>query len=181
MVDMTEQKILDAALKLFAEKGYAGATTRIIAQEADVNELTLFRKFRTKKNLFYMVISQKVLKMVEDAEYVLKNLDDKFKDSHDFLKALIMDITRTAENHFEVINLMTREREMILNASQNFIEEFINNISVYMEKNVQNDEINGKVLLFSILSFIYLLLLDQGRTFVDRKGAIDEFINILNI
>ena len=31
MVDKTEQKILDAALKIFAEKGYKGATTRGIA------------------------------------------------------------------------------------------------------------------------------------------------------
>jgi AcrR family transcriptional regulator len=31
MVDNTEQKIMDAALKLFAKYGYKGATTRIIA------------------------------------------------------------------------------------------------------------------------------------------------------
>jgi len=127
-----------------------------------------------------MVISQKVLKMVEDGGYVLANLDNKFEDSHDFLKALIMDITRTAENHFEVINLMTRERELILNTSENFIEGFINSFSGYMERNVRNNEINGKVLVFSILSFIYLIILDQGRTFVDREEAIEEFINILN-
>ncbi len=30
----TEQKILDAALKIFAKKGYDAATTRVIAEES---------------------------------------------------------------------------------------------------------------------------------------------------
>jgi AcrR family transcriptional regulator len=44
-------KILDAALQVFAETGYRGATTRRIAQEADVNEVTLFRHFGSKEEL----------------------------------------------------------------------------------------------------------------------------------
>ncbi len=52
----TEQKILDAALRVFASEGYAGATTRRIAQEADVSEVTLFRKFQSKENLLRQVI-----------------------------------------------------------------------------------------------------------------------------
>lgn len=44
-------KILDAALQVFAETGYRGATTRRIAQIADVNEVTLFRHFGSKDDL----------------------------------------------------------------------------------------------------------------------------------
>ncbi len=55
-MDNTEQKILDAALRVFASEGYAGATTRRIAQEADVTEVTLFRKFQSKENLLREVI-----------------------------------------------------------------------------------------------------------------------------
>ena len=43
---------MDATLKLISEKGYLGATTREIAQEAGVTELTLFRHFGTKERLF---------------------------------------------------------------------------------------------------------------------------------
>jgi AcrR family transcriptional regulator len=43
--------LLDAAIKLFAEAGARGATTRRIAQEAGVNEVTLFRHFRSKDEL----------------------------------------------------------------------------------------------------------------------------------
>jgi AcrR family transcriptional regulator len=44
-------KILEAALQVFAETGYRGATTRRIAQVADVNEVTLFRHYGSKDEL----------------------------------------------------------------------------------------------------------------------------------
>src|SRR5687768_5683895 len=43
--------ILDATLRVFGEAGSRGATTRRIAQEAGVNEVTLFRHFGSKEKL----------------------------------------------------------------------------------------------------------------------------------
>lgn len=57
MKTTTQQKLLDASLKLISEKGYLGATTREIAQEAGVTELTLFRHFGSKEKLFEEVLS----------------------------------------------------------------------------------------------------------------------------
>ena len=54
----TRQRILVAATQVFAEKGYAGATTRAIAAAAGVNEVTLFRHFGDKKTLMLAVIEQ---------------------------------------------------------------------------------------------------------------------------
>ncbi len=48
----TKKRLLDATLKLISEKGYLGATTRKIAEEAGVTELTLFRHFGSKEKLF---------------------------------------------------------------------------------------------------------------------------------
>jgi AcrR family transcriptional regulator len=45
------ESLLRAAIKVFAETGTRGATTRRIAQEADVNEVTLFRHFKSKEEL----------------------------------------------------------------------------------------------------------------------------------
>jgi AcrR family transcriptional regulator len=53
----TREKILDAALRRFSEKGYLGATTREIALEAGVAEVTLFRHFSSKEALFEAVLS----------------------------------------------------------------------------------------------------------------------------
>ena len=52
----TEQRILDAALKVFSSEGYTGATTRKISEEANVAEVTLFRKFHSKENLLREVL-----------------------------------------------------------------------------------------------------------------------------
>ena len=45
------ETLLRATIKIFAEVGSRGATTRRIAQEAGVNEVTLFRHFPTKQDL----------------------------------------------------------------------------------------------------------------------------------
>lgn len=46
------EALLEAATKVFAEFGARGATTRRIAQVAGVNEVTLFRHFKSKDELF---------------------------------------------------------------------------------------------------------------------------------
>lgn len=48
---VSRQKLLDAAMRVFAESGFRGATTRRIAEEAGVNEVTLFRHFKSKTAL----------------------------------------------------------------------------------------------------------------------------------
>jgi AcrR family transcriptional regulator len=45
------EALLEAAIKVYGEAGMRGATTRLIAEAANVNEVTLFRHFRTKGEL----------------------------------------------------------------------------------------------------------------------------------
>ncbi len=54
----TRQRLLEAAARVFARDGLTGATTRAIAQEADVNEVTLFRHFQTKDRLLAAVVAE---------------------------------------------------------------------------------------------------------------------------
>src|SRR5215210_3251356 len=55
-------RILDAAKKIYAQHGFRGATTRLIAIEADVNEVTLFRTFGSKAALFEALMQEHVAK-----------------------------------------------------------------------------------------------------------------------
>jgi AcrR family transcriptional regulator len=50
-------KLLRAAADVFSELGFRGATTRRIAQEAGVNEITLFRHFGSKERLLHEAIA----------------------------------------------------------------------------------------------------------------------------
>ncbi|HET8649386.1 MAG TPA: helix-turn-helix domain-containing protein [Gemmatimonadales bacterium] len=45
------ERLLEAAARIYAEQGFLGATTRRIATEAGVNEVTLFRQFGSKEAL----------------------------------------------------------------------------------------------------------------------------------
>jgi AcrR family transcriptional regulator len=51
-------QLLEAASRLYAEVGYRGATTRRIALEAGVNEITLFRHFGSKDVLIREAIAR---------------------------------------------------------------------------------------------------------------------------
>jgi AcrR family transcriptional regulator len=54
----TRDRIMQAASQLFSEKGFAGTTTRAIADLAGVNEVTLFRHFGTKEKLAKAIMDQ---------------------------------------------------------------------------------------------------------------------------
>lgn len=60
-VEDRRQDILEAGLKIFAQKGYNGSTTAEIARAAGVAEGTIFRHFTTKKELLIAVLEPKVL------------------------------------------------------------------------------------------------------------------------
>lgn len=55
------EKLLRAAAAVFARDGLQAATTRSIAQEAGVNEVTLFRLFETKERLLAEVLKNECL------------------------------------------------------------------------------------------------------------------------
>jgi AcrR family transcriptional regulator len=56
--EFPHERLLAAAAKVFARDGLTGATTREIAREAGVNEVTLFRLFHTKLNLLAKVLER---------------------------------------------------------------------------------------------------------------------------
>lgn len=57
MFDETQNKILNATMSLIMEKGYTATTTKDIAQRAAVNECTIFRKFKGKKEIIIAAMS----------------------------------------------------------------------------------------------------------------------------
>ena len=54
---ISRERILEAAARVYAKHGFRGATTRLIAIEADVNEVTLFRTFGSKGALLEAVLT----------------------------------------------------------------------------------------------------------------------------
>ncbi len=48
----TREKIIEASMEFFSTKGYTDSTTKMIAELAGVNEITIFRHFGSKQKLF---------------------------------------------------------------------------------------------------------------------------------
>ncbi len=55
---ISRERILEAAARVYAKHGFRGATTRLIAAEAGVNEVTLFRTFGSKGALLEAVLDE---------------------------------------------------------------------------------------------------------------------------
>ena len=55
---ISRERILEAAARVYSKHGFRGATTRLIAAEAGVNEVTLFRTFGSKGALLEAVLEE---------------------------------------------------------------------------------------------------------------------------
>ncbi len=93
----THQRIIEAALQEFIQKGYKGASTRAIAERAAVNEVTLFRHFGSKLDLLRIAVEYEVSRMhfpntIES--YVELDLQEGF---HKFILEYLMQLTRQSD------------------------------------------------------------------------------------
>jgi AcrR family transcriptional regulator len=61
----TRQKVLEAARRLFAERGYEPATIRDIARGAGMSTGAVFANFQDKAELFEAVLSEDMLRLAE--------------------------------------------------------------------------------------------------------------------
>jgi AcrR family transcriptional regulator len=62
---INDMQIFQAVMEIIAERGYAGATTRQIAEFAGVSEVTLFRKYGTKAEL----VKRAIRALIEQTEF----------------------------------------------------------------------------------------------------------------
>lgn len=105
VVSDVREALLKAALKLFAEHGSRGATTRRIAQEAGVNEVTLFRHFPNKQALLHAALhafaeQTPYLRLPDTPKDVAAELDVWARDHHKHLHRLRA-LIRTSMGEFE--------------------------------------------------------------------------------
>jgi len=75
----TEEKIKEAAKKIFVRKGYAGARMQDIANEAKINKALLHYYFRSKDQLFELIFMENIQKMMPKVNSIIES-DDKLFD-----------------------------------------------------------------------------------------------------
>jgi AcrR family transcriptional regulator len=57
---MIRDRIVEASVQLFSSQGFNGTRTREIAKVANVNEVSLFRLFSTKQDLFWAALQSRL-------------------------------------------------------------------------------------------------------------------------
>lgn len=82
-LDKTEQKIVDATIFLLDKEGMNGTTTKKIAKKAEVSEVTVFRKFKSKDNLL------KIAKIYY-SDYFLEKISDIFTNYRRYRLGIII-------------------------------------------------------------------------------------------
>src|SRR5215831_1879655 len=96
--------IVRAAIRLFAEKGFRGATTRALAAALGVTEPVLYQHFATKRALYSAIIETKAAEASENVSE-LQTLAAA-GDDRAFLRALAGKILDRYENDEELTRLL---------------------------------------------------------------------------
>lgn len=88
----TEDKILLAASKVFTDKGFSGARTRDIAEEAGINLALLNYYFRTKEKLFEQVMKVKIVLLFGQIIPIVTNEKTSLEEKIDLASVMYFDI-----------------------------------------------------------------------------------------
>ncbi len=185
--DLKEKKdlILEASLEVFSEKGYNLATTLEISKRAGVSEMTLFRNFQTKNNLFLESIKQAIGVSIVDNKSIDININLR-----DFIRLIMHEKMLMISKHTKLIKMLIRETlahtlpqelgftRMIYNQVIQTISKYV----LYHELNVDSisfaEIIVGLLLRYAIMEEqpIYHLI-DEN----EQRKYLSSYLNILNI
>jgi AcrR family transcriptional regulator len=110
-VDLTRKRILTAAQHVFSRDGFQGATTREIAREAGVNEVTVFRHFHTREELLHATL----------------------KNSCASVDALVQPIESWREDLFGRLERYVRELYALVRAKEAIVRAFISEAPILPE------------------------------------------------
>ena len=187
-MDDTSQKIIDATMTLIRDKGYVATTTKDIAHLAGVNECTLFRKFKNKKDIVLNGVAQEKWRANITPELFQNVVWELGPDLEMFMTAYMDRITPDFVNlsiGLRAPQLYDETAPMIMKVPQAFISSLIE----YFEKMEQLGKIGHmdfESLAMTIFSstFGYTFLkssFHQELTSLDReqfiKNSVAVFLN----
>ena len=150
---ITEQKIKEAARKVFVKKGYDAARTRDIAEEAGVNLALINYYYRSKEFLFDKIIIESI-DTFRNNLYAIMN--DPVTNIHEKIRLVV-------ENYYSMFEQNPELPMFIFHELENKNEKIIN-------------EINPRGIIHE--SVFEKQLIEQGKT---QEEAKQVFLNIVSI
>ena len=183
----TDERIINATFALLQKEGPEKTTTKKIAAEAGVNEITIFRKFETKNNLIEIVKAHYLQVLVDELDEIFDFNEDEEID--EFLKSKFYTILNLPETDFSIIKIAMEEVgdipekkrliSVITDTILNKLEEFF---KLQIEKGNIKD-VNPNVLAVICFSIIFqsviLWKIYNDDTDFDADQYGDDVLNIL--
>ena len=117
--------MLEAALDLFVERGYAATRLEDVARRAGVSKGTLYLYYENKEELFKAVVRSSIVPVIDDAEVSVAEYDGH---SADLLRQLVMSWWQRlgATKVSGIIKLVTAESDNFPELACFYQEEVIN-------------------------------------------------------
>lgn len=88
----TEERIKEAARRVFLRKGYAATRVRDIAQEADLNMALLHYYFRSKEKLFDLVMLEKLHEFAGQLQHIMLDEATSLREKVERIAAFYIDL-----------------------------------------------------------------------------------------
>ncbi len=134
-----QQQIIDAAIKVFSKKGYNGTTTKEIAKEAGVAEGTIFRYFRTKKDLLLSLVSPYVVRSLADTLEEFSGKDDET-----VFKAIIRNRLKIIRENLDLVRLLLAESQFHPELREQFVGKIVMQAASILESYISEKIKNGE-------------------------------------
>jgi AcrR family transcriptional regulator len=146
------EQIIQAALLVFIEKGFSSTTTSEIAKAAGISEVTLFRNFSSKREIFYAGIEPILLKAMDN-----DTLSDKSPIGSKQIEQIIFSRIKFLEENRGIVKLILNEN-MLNQNDENYIHKMVIGLKDQLDKShiLRDDEFTIRLLMGSFLSFLYL-------------------------
>ena len=147
----TEEKIKEAARRLFTQKGYAAVKTRDIADEAGINLALLNYYFRSKEKLFNMIMAESLQQFILGIASILKDETVAREEKMEKIVSYYIDmLTQYPDLPLFILSEMRRQPQQL--ASK--FDPVIGSARANILKEVQNEIKEGKIADLHIVHFI---------------------------
>jgi AcrR family transcriptional regulator len=183
----TKERLLESTLKLISEKGYLGATTREIAREAGVTELTLFRHFGSKERLFEEVLNRYTF--LPRLRQLLPELEGLA--SEEALRTVGIRFFETLKERKSLVRIMLSEMniypEKIRMVHEKFIDDLIQTLADYfgtLKKRGKLGRSSHKTVARAFLGMVFSyfqaeeIVKERDVTKREMENIIGEFVDI---
>jgi TetR/AcrR family transcriptional regulator, cholesterol catabolism regulator len=167
----TFERLLDAAATLFAQKGYAAASTREIAGILGIRKASLYYHIENKEDLLYAICKSSLDQIRRDVAEALGKVGDPLERTRTLVRAHIKSLVRDQIAHSVAVGEMhalsgARLKEVI--ALRDAYEELVRSVLQDARKaGVLRDDISVKYLCLILLG-----LLNRVEMWYRREGAL---------